>query len=54
MLDKIIFGYGVFIFVLFLGGLIFTIREMREMGKHPERYRPKPWFTKPEAKTTDD
>jgi hypothetical protein len=54
MLDKIVFGFGAFVFVLFFAGLIFTILEMREMGKHPENYRPKPWFTKSDARITDD
>jgi hypothetical protein len=33
---------------MLFGGLVFTIREFREIGKHPERYMQKPdlsWIT---------
>jgi hypothetical protein len=54
MLDKIIFTFGGLVFVLFFAGLIFTIKEMRKMGINPENYSPEPWFTKPNARPTDD
>lgn len=41
MIDKIIFAYGVFVTLLLIGGLIYTIREFREMDRHPENYKPK-------------
>lgn len=41
MIERIIFGYGVFVTLLLVGGLIYTIREFREIGRHPENYRPR-------------
>ncbi|MEP6923712.1 MAG: hypothetical protein ABI954_04535 [Pyrinomonadaceae bacterium] len=37
----IIFAVGVFVSLLVLGGLFFTVTEIKQMGKHPENYRPK-------------
>ena len=39
--DRIIFVYGVFATLLLIGGLIYTIREFREIDEHPERFIPK-------------
>lgn len=36
---EILFTSGVVVVVLFLIGLIFTIREFSEMNEHPESYR---------------
>jgi hypothetical protein len=52
--DRIIFVYGVFVTLLLIAGLIFTIKEMHKMGANPEKYRPEPWFTKPKARPMDD
>lgn len=46
--DKIIFAFGVFATLMLVGGLLFTAREFREIGKHPERFKQKPdlgWIT---------
>lgn len=44
--DKIIFAFGVFATLLLMGGgLFFTIREFREINKHPERFTHEPDFS---------
>ena len=42
--DVIIFAFGAFVTLLLFGGLFFTIREFREINKHPERYVNEPDF----------
>jgi hypothetical protein len=39
--DKIIFAYGVFAVLMLIAGLIYTIREFREIERHPENFIPK-------------
>jgi hypothetical protein len=46
MIDRIIFALGSIVFVLFFAGLIFTIREVHNIGMNPEKNRPKIWFPK--------
>lgn len=48
--DRIIFVYGVFATLLLLGGLLYTIRDFREMGRNPEKYVKKHY---PEKENTD-
>lgn len=36
---EFIFTSGIFVVVLLLIGLIYTFKEFREMGNHPENYR---------------
>ncbi len=43
--DLIIFAFGVFVTLLLFGGLFFTIREFREINKHPERFTNEPDFS---------
>lgn len=44
MLDWIIFGYGSVVFLMLIGGVVFTVKEMKRVGKYPEEYRPQQWF----------
>jgi hypothetical protein len=37
----IIFAVAIFVSVLTLSGLFYTVREIRYMGVNPEKYRPK-------------
>jgi hypothetical protein len=41
MVESIIFGYGVFVTLLLVAGLLYTVREFREIGRHPENYKPR-------------
>lgn len=36
---QFIFTSGIIVVILFLIGLIYTFKEFREMGNHPENYR---------------
>jgi hypothetical protein len=36
--DLVIFVYGVFATLVLVGGLIYTVREFREIDEHPERF----------------
>lgn len=37
-MEQLIFGYGVFATLLLIAGVIYTIREFREIGRHPEEH----------------
>lgn len=39
--DIIIFAFGIFATLMLLGGLLYTVREFREISNHPERFKPK-------------
>lgn len=41
MATYIIFAVGSFVTLLVSGGVFFTVMEIKQMGKHPENYRPK-------------
>ena len=43
--DRIIFAFGVLATLLLFAGLFFTIREFREINKHPERFTQEPDFS---------
>ena len=36
--DIIIFAFGIFATLMLLGGLLYTVREFREISNHPERF----------------
>lgn len=41
-MDSYIFGFGVFVTILFLIGVFFTVREFRIMEQNPEEYQREP------------
>jgi hypothetical protein len=43
--DKIIFAFGLLATLLLFSGLLFTIREFREIRKHSERFAQEPDFS---------
>lgn len=38
----IIFGVGVIVSLMTLGGVVLTVMEIRAMGRNPENYNPNP------------
>lgn len=36
--DLVIFVYGIFATLVLIGGIIYTVREFREIDEHPERF----------------
>jgi hypothetical protein len=40
MSDTTVFAFGVFVFLLLLGGLIFTVIEMQRIGREAEAKHP--------------
>ena len=40
MSDTTVFTFGVFVFLLLFGGLIFTVIEMKRIGREAEAKRP--------------
>jgi len=40
MSDTTVFAFGVFVFLLLFGGLIFTVIEMKRIGREAEAKRP--------------
>ena len=33
--------FGIFVFLLFMGGVFYTMKEFKDMDKNPEQYRKK-------------
>ncbi len=53
--DRIIFVYGVFATLLLIAGLLYTIREFREINRHPEKFAHNPFLVNsPEKENTGD
>lgn len=40
MFDTTVFAFGVFVWLLLFGGLIFTVIEMKRIGREAEAKRP--------------
>lgn len=37
-MDSYLLGFGIFVTVLFLMGVFYSIKEFKEMEKHPEEF----------------
>jgi 1,4-alpha-glucan branching enzyme len=40
-MEENLLWFGIFIFLLFMGGVFYTMKEFSEMNEHPEKYRNK-------------